>query len=351
MKDLLNHKGKLGLLALGVLLVLATVAMQTTAAQPLISAAMENGETTSVVVSPETGGELISPDGRVTITFPPGLFSETTVVTYTETAIALLPPTLVSIGPSFTLQAARLSDGQPVVLLEMDACPGVDGEPANKSECGILPEGGMEIVIHYSDIDVERAGVSESELTLSYFYTLDGQIGKWLPLETAVDENRNLVTASTRYFARFVLVGISRPPTVFSALSQVEVVVDDQDTGFARFQAGQCADPPDRCWWHYWSASGAYNGHSYYTKNSTDYYGRENWGEWTPNIPQSGRYEILAFIPWNHATTRSAHYHTTGMAVRSARRRSTSWKSTLTGSAWVPTICRPGRVRRSTWTI
>ncbi len=121
MKDLLNRRSRLGLLALGVLLVLATVAIQTTAAQPHISAAMENGETISVVVSPETGGELISSDGQVTIIFPPGLFAETTVVTYTETAIASLPPTLVSIGPSFTLQAARLSDGQPVVLLE-DGC-------------------------------------------------------------------------------------------------------------------------------------------------------------------------------------------------------------------------------------
>lgn len=215
--SLIRRKG-LDLLALSILLV--SLVTQTTAAQPSVSTSVENGETISVVVSPETGGELTSPDGRVTITFPPRLFSETTVVTYTETAIASLPPSLANVGPSFTLQAARLSDGQPVVLFEMDACPGVHGEPSNKSECGVLPEGGMEIAVRYSEADVERAGVTEGELMLSYFYSPDGgQIGKWLPLETAVDEDRNLATASTWYFTHFALLGLPRPLMAVSALA------------------------------------------------------------------------------------------------------------------------------------
>ncbi|WP_347243171.1 hypothetical protein, partial [Thermogutta sp.] len=103
MKDLFNHRSRLGLLVVVVLLVLITVGTRITAAQPSASTLLENGEAISIVVSPETGGELTSPDGQVTITFPPGLFSETTVVTYTETAITSLPPNLANFGPSFTL--------------------------------------------------------------------------------------------------------------------------------------------------------------------------------------------------------------------------------------------------------
>ncbi len=309
MKHLLNSSKRwLGLLALSMLLVLASLITRTTAAQPGINTVVIGGsETTSVVVSPEAGGELVSPDGQVTITFPPEMFTETTVVTYTETVITALPPNLVHIGPSFTLQAARVSDGQPVVLFEMGACPGVRGEPSSKSECGDLPGGGMEITVNYTEGNIDRTGVAEEAFTLRYFYSLDGISGKWLSLPTLINTEHNFATASTWYFTHFALMGLSQQVSRISALSQVEVIVDDRDSGFVRFYAPDC----DECagyWWDYWSSLGTYAGHSYYTKNSNDAHGRENWGEWTPYIPQSGQYEIFAFIPDNHATTPNAYY-------------------------------------------
>ena len=84
---------------------------------------------------------MTSPDGRVTITFPSDFFTETLIVTYTESAITSLPANLVQVGPAFTLEAARASDGQPVVIYEMAGC-----SSASKDQCNMMPGGGFEIV-------------------------------------------------------------------------------------------------------------------------------------------------------------------------------------------------------------
>lgn len=288
MKRLINFgNGLVGLPALIVLLVLVTLGAQAAAAQLSVNGVVRSsGETISIVVSPETGGELTSPDGLVTIIFPAGMFSEPTRVTYTDMPVVALPDALVRIGPAFTLEAARVSDGEPVVLFEMEGCPGVEGQPTVKSECGSPPEGGTEISVRYADAEVDRAGIAEDAFTLRYFYSPDGVSGKWLSLPTTIDAEQRIVTASTWYFARFALLGLAPRPVRASAPAQVGDIVDDLDSGFARYQAGECADPdinPNLCWW---SVSDGHNGHMYYTKNSNDTHGRENWGEWTPGHPR-----------------------------------------------------------------
>lgn len=40
------------------------------------------------------------------------------------------------------------------------------------------------------------------------------------------------------------------------------------------------------------------NGHSYYTKNVNSASLIENWGEWRPNVPENGRYEIQVYAPY-----------------------------------------------------
>ncbi len=291
---------RLGLAVLSLVLILNVAAAPAVAAQT---------DLPSALITPADGGTLNSPDGRVTVVFPPGMFAENTIVTYAEAPADGLPSSLAAVGPGFALRAARASDGQPVDLFAMDACPRAgDAEPTCKSDCTPLPEGGMQITIRYADADLQARGLSESELVLSYFYSPDGEHGKWLPLATGVDGAQNRAQASTWYMAHFALLGVSHPAQVM-ALEQADVIVDDQSGGFQRFQTGYCAAYPNHCWWDYTSATGAYSGHSYYTMNSTAARGRENWGEWTPNLPQSGQYEILAFIPWGGATTRAAHYH------------------------------------------
>ncbi len=258
---------------------------------------MGEGDTISTLVTPGREAILTSPDGRVTITFPSDLFTETLIVTYTESAITNPPAPLVQVGPAFSLKAARAGDGQPIIIYEMGGCSG-----ASKDQCTI-PGGGFEIVFHYSDGEIAGSGSGEDAFALAYYHTPDGVNGKWLPLTTVIDETGNQAVASTWYLAHFALLGIVLPAQ--APTGQVEVIVDDLDDEFARYQAPGCED----YWWDYWSADGAYDGHSYYSKDSDAAHGRENWGEWTPNLPESGTWEIWAFIPWGHATSTSTHYY------------------------------------------
>ncbi len=282
--------------------ILAAVALSASA-QTFAHSPMSERDTASTIVTPGRETTLTSPDGRVTIIFPADFFTETLVVTYTERAITDLPTNLVQVGPAFTLEAMRAGDGQPVIIYEMDGCPGVRGEPAGKDQCNATPDGGFEITFRYSDGEMASSGVDEDRFALAYYYTPDGTHGKWLPLTTVIDGSGHQAIASTWYLAHFALLGVapSSPP---AGAGQVEVIVDDLDDEFIRYQAPGCED----YWWHYWSEGGTYEGHSYYTKDSDETHGRENWGEWTPDLPESATYEVFAFIPWNHATTESAHY-------------------------------------------
>jgi len=282
--------------------ILITVALGVSA-QAFARSTTSEGDITSTVVIPGREAILISPDGRVTITFPADFFTETLVLTYTERAITGLPGNLVQVGPSFTLEAARASDGQPVKVYPMDSCLNASGEPSSKDDCGAAPGGGFEIAFHYTDSEMLGSSISEDALTVAYHHTFGGVNGKWLPLTTIVDPTGNQAIASTWYLTQFALLGIV-PPSPMVNTGQVTVIVDDLAEGFIRYQAPGC----ESYWWHYWSASGTHDGHSYYTKDSDETRGRQNWGEWTPNLPESATYEIWAFIPWNHATTMSAHY-------------------------------------------
>ena len=282
--------------------ILVAVALGATA-QAFARLTASEGDTASTVVTPGREATLTSPDGRVTITFPADFITETLVLTYTERAITGLPANLVQVGPSFTLEAARASDGQPVTIYEMDGCPTVRGEPSSKDQCSAVPGGGFEVAFHYTDGEIASSGINEAVFALAYHYAPDGASGKWLPLTTAVDEVGNQAIASTWYLAHFALLGVA-PPSPTAGAGQVEVIVDDLDAKFVRYQAPGCED----YWWHYWSEGGTYGGHSYYTKDSDAAHGRQNWGQWTPNLPESATYEVWAFIPWNHATTTSTHY-------------------------------------------
>jgi hypothetical protein len=288
-----------GVIAAAILVTIAWSASD----QSFARSTMSEGDIASTPVTPGRETTLTSPDGRVAITFPTDFFTDTLIVTYTERAIASLPTNLVQVGPSFIIEAARASDGQPVTMYEMDGCPAVRGEPIGKDQCNTVPDGGFEITFHYTDGEIVASGISEDAFALAYHYTPDGTNGKWLPLTTVIDETSNQAIASTWYLTHFAFLGVA-PPAPTANDGQVEVIVDDLDDEFARYQEPGC----EGYWWHYWSENGTYDRHSYYTKDSDESHGRQNWGEWTPNLPESATYEIFAFIPWNHATSTSTHY-------------------------------------------
>lgn len=83
----------------------------------------------------------------------------------------------------------------------------------------------------------------------------------------------------------------TQPPT-----PSCEIIIDDQDAGF---QEGG----PTSSWY---SRSVGYKGHTYWTYNSdAQVY---NFAKWIPQLPQTGDYEVYAFIPRQRADTKSARY-------------------------------------------
>jgi hypothetical protein len=85
------------------------------------------------------------------------------------------------------------------------------------------------------------------------------------------------------------------PPT-----PQIEITVDSQrtDPQSGRFRRARTDD------W-FTAPAGAY-GSTLWTYTSP--FQEINWGEWRPNLPGAGWYEVLVFIPSRHATTRNARY-------------------------------------------
>lgn len=63
--------------------------------------------------------------------------------------------------------------------------------------------------------------------------------------------------------------------------------------------------------WHEGPRGCGNNGHSYYTWSVTDPAQSTNWGEWRPNVPVNGRYEVEVYAPYcdtNSAETSGANY-------------------------------------------
>lgn len=74
-----------------------------------------------------------------------------------------------------------------------------------------------------------------------------------------------------------------------------EVIVDERSTQFTK---------SGRYWWDDWSIG--YNGHMLWTYvNGTVV---SSWGQWRPNLPSTGNYEVFAYIPSRNAFTNSAPY-------------------------------------------
>lgn len=91
-----------------------------------------------------------------------------------------------------------------------------------------------------------------------------------------------------------------QPPIAQPATPSLQITVDSQrtDPTSGRFRRARTDD------W-YSAPVGAY-GSTLWTYVSAQQ--EINWGEWRPNLPAAGRYEVLAFIPGRNATTRNARY-------------------------------------------
>lgn len=79
-----------------------------------------------------------------------------------------------------------------------------------------------------------------------------------------------------------------------------EIVVDSENGDPAAGVFTKAQSP------HWWSAPRGFRGSTLWTYASRDQ--EECWGEWRPNLPEAGRYEVFAFMPRENATTCSARY-------------------------------------------
>jgi hypothetical protein len=113
------------------------------------------------------------------------------------------------------------------------------------------------------------------------------------------------------------------------------VIVDDTSPGFSRGgPGGPCSTPGanDKTWNWCWQ-NGGYNGHYWYTWNSTDgsRAGDGDYGVWSPNLPCRARYHVYAYIPEQHAYTHGARYQinngTTTTTVTINQQLITGWDS------------------------
>ena len=86
------------------------------------------------------------------------------------------------------------------------------------------------------------------------------------------------------------------PPPPPSPPPITEVVVDNTDYGF------QWGGPTKS---RYTARLGV-NGSFYWTYNSTYY--PVNYGKWTPRLPATGQYEVLAYIPREYSSSASVRY-------------------------------------------
>ena len=75
------------------------------------------------------------------------------------------------------------------------------------------------------------------------------------------------------------------------------VAVDDAGAGFTKSES--------RFWYE---GQQGYDGRCYWTWTVSADQGEDCWAEWRPTIPETGIYEVFAFVPGQNATTRHAQY-------------------------------------------
>jgi hypothetical protein len=84
-------------------------------------------------------------------------------------------------------------------------------------------------------------------------------------------------------------------------LTNPHLYVDELSADFVKSNAN----------WYVAPGGCGHDGHAYYTWSTTDPGLSANWGQWRPNIPSAGRYEIEIYAPYCHtgaAETRGATY-------------------------------------------
>lgn len=148
---------------------------------------------TQATVTPSSGGSLTSPDGSLSIQFPPGAVNTPLTLTYTPQT---QPQTVTGTNwlRGFILKA---TDGS--------------GNPVNQFQQNYT------LRLTYTDEQLAQRGISES--TLNVVYWNGSQWVKMLPCtDCGIDTVNNVITVVANHFTEFALTGgvvVVPPPTIY----------------------------------------------------------------------------------------------------------------------------------------
>lgn len=254
-----------------------------------------------------TGGSLRTTDGIASVIVRSGSVTSTVQLSYTRAKWHHPVPQLYKDAHLyFNLQATQLANNATLDRLRVGS-----GKPSQDSGLGNLT-----ITVRYSSGVVPKS--LEARLGLAQF---NQRIGAWVFLDSTVDPLKHTVTAYTDELGDFAL--LTRPPTLvlssgstsaIGALASVQtasaltgtIVVDTEGkTGsFVRFG-------PTNFWWKS-KQSGVNGGLVWFTYNTNYFPGPTNGATWTtPALPETGKYTVLACVPFIDATTSYAKYQVT----------------------------------------
>ena len=133
-------------------------------------------------ISPSSKGRVETPDGRISLQFPPdALAGETVVIIRQESAASasLAPSTFKSGATYFSIELV--------------------GE--------LAPGATTTITVRYTDADLAAAGGDPNLLALSRY---DETTGQWVVIPTILDAPTKTLTATTAQFSEWMVV--ARPP-------------------------------------------------------------------------------------------------------------------------------------------
>jgi hypothetical protein len=99
------------------------------------------------------------------------------------------------------------------------------------------------------------------------------------------------------------------PPTVTTVVPETALAPSQGAPGFWKWGPAN--------YWHEVYGLGD-GGRMLYTQNNSEAQGIQNMGDWRPNLPATGYYQVYVFVPHDHATSRNARYeiyHADGVAA------------------------------------
>lgn len=268
------------------------------------------------LVQPERGGQLVWFDSRFVLTFDKGGLPAPVIATIQPATLTGLPSNFALLTAGVTVDG-RWADNAGISRWGTNGAPG--GQDITRlTPVGVLdpeampistPGGGKPQPVASRfwatvSIALPSLEVADSTVAVARLAT-NGQ--KWELLPTEFRDG--LAVAKTDRLGAFALVK-NMALAASAAPVAAEVIVDDLDSGFQRFEYDGSVD-------YFWPVScgtaGCWADHAYWTWNRSDFEPLPldqpwNWATWTPGLPEPGYYKVEVFIPAANATTTGAEY-------------------------------------------